>query len=105
MHGIVDGVVVGMVLAISVVYAAFSLGPKALRRRTMLGAAFLLRMLPDALHLRALALRLEAAAAQKAAGACGGCDSCGSAQASTTATPAGTNSAEVRIPVSTIGRR
>jgi hypothetical protein len=105
MHSILDGLVVGTVLAISVVYAAFSLGPKALRRRTLLGAAFLLRTLPDTLYLRALALRLETAAAQKAAGACGGCDSCGSAQASTTATPAGANSAEVRIPISTIGRR
>jgi uncharacterized protein DUF6587 len=104
-HGMLDGLVVGVLLASSVVYAACSLGPKALRRRSMLAAAFLLRKLPGALHLQAVAQRLEAAAAQKAAGACGGCESCGSAQASTTATPGGTNSPEVRIPISTIGHR
>jgi hypothetical protein len=105
MHGILDNLVVGLVLAASVMYAAFSLGPKTLRRRAMLGAALVLNKLPDALHLGAAALRLEAASAQKATGACGGCDNCGSAQPSSTVTSAGTGASEVRIPVSTIRRR
>jgi hypothetical protein len=75
MHSVLDEVLVGGVLLASVVYATYSLGPKALRRRLMRGAVTLLRKLPSALHLQSAAQRLEAASL-KAGGSCGGCDSC-----------------------------
>jgi hypothetical protein len=111
MHSVLDNLLVGGVILASVVYATYSLGPKALRRRLTLGTAVLLRKLPAMLHLRGAALRLEAAS-QKAGGACGGCDSCGSAPPATgiKSTTVSTGSAaapstEIRIPVSTIRRR
>lgn len=109
MYGMLDGLVVGVAIVVSVVYAALSLGPKALRRRTLLGAAVVLRKLPGALRLQAAALRLEAAA-QKAGGACGGCESCGSTQPAKTGRDGdegsgNAGSTEVRIPISTIRHR
>lgn len=111
MHDILDDLLVGGVILISVVYATYSLGPKALRRRLTLGAAVLLRKLPAMLHLGGAALRLEAASL-KAGGSCGGCDNCGSTLpatgANSTTTSAGSAAApstEIRIPVSTIRRR
>ena len=106
MHSVLDDLLVGAVLVVSVAYAAYSLGPRTLRRRAMLSAAILLRKLPGKLSVAGL--RLEATASQKAAGSCGGCDSCGSAQSAAGAksAPATAKAApEVRIPVSTIRRR
>jgi hypothetical protein len=99
MHGLVDVLLVGGALTVSVVYAAFSLGPRALRRRVMLGVASLLRKLPGAMHWQRGVLRMETAA-QKAGDSCGGCGSCAS-------TPPAASSAapEVRIPVSSIRKR
>ena len=102
MHGILDDVMVGAVLAASIIYAAFSLGPKVLRQRALQGAAAALRRVPGGLHVRGMALRLEAAA-MKGKGACGGCDNCGGQPSATTPTAA--RAAEVRVPLSTIGRR
>ena len=111
MHSVLDDLLVGGVILTSVVYASYSLGPKALRRRLTAGTAAVLRKLPAILHLRDVALRLEAAS-QKAGGSCGGCDNCGSAAPATGAksTTASAHSAaapstEIHIPVSTIRRR
>ena len=111
MLSILDNLLVGGVILISVVYATYSLGPQALRRRLTLGTAVVLRKLPAILHLRGAALRWEAAS-QKAGGSCGGCDNCGSAPpatgANSTTTPAGSAAApstEIHIPVSAIRRR
>ena len=109
MHSVLDDVLVGAVLLASVVYAAYSLGPKALRRRLMQGAVTLLRKLPSALHLQSAAQRLEAASL-KPGGSCGGCDSCESAKPaagteSTVATAGSAASTEIRVPLSAIRRR
>jgi hypothetical protein len=109
MHGILDDVVVGGMLLASVVYATYSLGPKALRRRLMRGGVTLLRKLPSALHLQSTAQRLESASL-KAGGSCGGCESCESAKpAAGTEAPVAsagpTTSPEIRVPVSAIRRR
>src|ERR1700688_3239433 len=101
MNSLLDGVLVGVVLFASVVYAAFSLGPRTLRRRLLVGTSAVLRRLPTSLRLHDLALRLDAAATLKAKGACGGCDNCGSEQAPT----APASGSEVRIPLAKIGKR
>ncbi|MGA2188337.1 MAG: DUF6587 family protein [Steroidobacteraceae bacterium] len=98
MQSFLDYLLVGLVLTASVVYVLFSLGPRSLRGRLLGGAAAVLRRLPG---MRALAQRLQAAAAVKAKAACGGCDNCGSE--STPAAPSA--GADVRIPVSKIGKR
>ena len=109
MHSVLDNVLVGAVLLASVVYATYSLGPKALRRRLMRGAATLLRKLPGALHLQSTAQRLEGFSL-KSGGSCGGCDSCESSSPAAGAEPPGTTagsagSTEIRVPLSAIRRR
>jgi len=112
MHGIIDGVLVGAVLLASVVYATLSLGPRTLRRRVLAGTAALLGRLPRGFGLADLALRLQSAAAAKASGSCGGCDNCGSAPPPVAGGSGGSGSdagiaggTEIRVPVSTIGKR
>jgi hypothetical protein len=80
MNTLLDYSLVGIVLAASVSYALYKLGPGALRRRML---AWLGR-----------------STAAKAQGACGGCDNCGDAS-----TPRQSAAAEVRIPVAKISRR
>jgi hypothetical protein len=109
MHSVLDNVLVGGVLLVSVVYATYSLGPKALRQGLMRGAVTLLRKLPSALHLQSTAQRLQAASL-KTGGACGGCDSCEStkpaAGAESTVTTTGSpGSTEIRVPLSALRRR
>jgi hypothetical protein len=109
MHSVLDEVLVGAVLLASVVYATYSLGPKALRRRLMQGSVTLLRKLPSALQLHSTAQRLEASSL-KAGGSCGGCESCESAKPtadtqSTVATAGSAASTEIRVPISAIRRR
>jgi hypothetical protein len=101
MHGILDDLLVGVVLLASVIYAAFSLGPRTLRRRLLVSAAALLRSLPRFSGLHEVALRLETAASTKAKGSCGGCDNCGSDQPPT----AQNSPSEVKILPSKIGKR
>jgi hypothetical protein len=102
MHGLLDEFLVGGALLASILYALISLGPRSLKRGLAVRAAALLRSVPAMPGLRSLSRRLQSAAAVKPTGACGGCDDCGSAQA-----PESNGSAEpeVRIPVSTIGKR
>jgi len=109
MHSVLDDVLVGAVLLASIVYATYSLGPKALRRRLMRGGVTLLRKFPSALHLQSTARRLEASSL-KAGGSCGGCESCESAKPaagteSTAATAGSARSTEIRVPLSAIRRR
>jgi hypothetical protein len=105
-----DDLTVGVLLAASMTYAVYSLGPKTWRQRLL---AMLGSVVPGS-----MGRRLQLAATTKAAGSCGGCDGCGSAEkTATTATAANAPSAntaagsaaarpgEVRIPLSQIGKR
>jgi hypothetical protein len=121
MNGFLDHFLVAFALLAAFGYAAYALGPRALRRRTAQVVAATLTRLPAFLRLRGTAQRL-AASADKASGACGGCDNCES-NASSSATPSNSvtasaraaaptrptagaaKSAEVKIAVSAIGRR
>jgi hypothetical protein len=93
MSKLFDTGVVALALIASVLYAFFSLGPKALRRRAW---AALARLAAGA-HLEAVARRLAAAADEVSAG-CGGCGSCESESSSGA-------SGEVRVPLAKIGKR
>jgi hypothetical protein len=108
MNSVLDDVVVGAVLAASVAYAVYTLGPRAWRPRLLSGAAALLGRLPKFLGVRATVGYLERAAAAKSTGSCGGCDSCGTETAvpgpAPSAEPSGTR-AEVSVPLSDIGKR
>jgi hypothetical protein len=97
-----DEFLVGGALLASILYALISLGPRSLKRGLAVRAAALLRSVPAIPGLRSLSRRLESAAAVKPTGACGGCDACGSAPAPESS---GSAEPEVRIPVSTIGKR
>jgi hypothetical protein len=101
MHGLLDEFLVGGALLTSIVYALLSLGPRTLKRGVSVRAAALIRSLPSMPGFRSLSRRLETAAAVKPTGACGGCDDCGSTAPEST----GSAEPEVRIPVSTIGKR
>jgi hypothetical protein len=100
MNSILDNSLVGLALLSSAVYAIASLGPRSLRRR-ILGVLGRAAVRASAfLGLGRMAQRLAAASAAKAQGACSGCESCGSEP--TTPQP---SKAEVRVPVTQIGRR
>ena len=102
MNGILDGFLVGLVLVAGFGYAAYALGPKAVRSGLLNSLSWLLRRAPAAWRLGGVCDRLTAAATGKAAGSCGGCESCASAP------PAGASpdvGSDVRIPVSAIGKR
>jgi hypothetical protein len=103
MHGLLDEFLVGGALLASVLYALISLGPRTLKRGVAVRAAALIRSVPTMPGLRSLLRRLEIAAAVKPTGACGGCDDCGSAPPAPESS--GSAEPEVRIPVSTIGKR
>ena len=94
MH-VIDDILVGLALLVSIGYAAMSLGPKSLRRSVLSAASRVLSHSP-ASGMRRAAERLAASAVSKGSG-CGGCDNCGSEP------PA--NQTEVKIPVAKIGRR
>jgi hypothetical protein len=103
MHGLLDEILVGGALLASIVYAVLALGPPTLKRGLAVRAAALVRSVPKVPGVRSLSRRLEAAAAIKPSGTCGGCDDCGSTTPATTST--GSPEPEIRIPVSTIGKR
>jgi uncharacterized membrane protein len=102
MGHLLDIVVVALVVAASVGYAAFKLGPKSFRREIaqwLIGLAARSARVPG---LNGFTHRLSAGAAAKlTAGACGGCDNC----ASESPTKPAASAAEVRIPVARIRRR
>ncbi len=95
MSRLLDTTLVAIVLAASVGYALYSLGPNTLRRR--LGTA--LADLAATLHLGRIERRLREGAG--GAGACGGCDSCAPAK-----DPAPDGAVkEIRVPAASIGKR
>jgi len=95
-----DQSLVGLLLAASAGYALMTLGPKTLRMRILAGLSRLAARAPRVFGLSRWAQQLQAAAA-KPKGACGGCEDC----AAGAAPPAQTSPAEIKIPLSKIGRR
>jgi hypothetical protein len=99
MSRLLDAALVAILLAASVGYALYSLGPKSLRRWLRLTLADLVARAPAVLHLGRIERRLRAAAG--GSGACGGCDSCApSADAAR-----GGAGQEIRVPTASIGKR
>jgi hypothetical protein len=99
MSPLLDAALVAIVLAASVVYALYSLGPKTLRRRLSTALADLAARAPEALHLGRIERRLREAAGGP--GACGGCESCGPP-------PVDAREAagkEIRVPAASIRKR
>ena len=78
MNSVLDAVLVGAVLVAAVLYAVYSLGPRAWRRRFF------------------------GTAAAKSKGGCGGCDNCGT-EAKAPAQLA--MSSEIKVPLSSISKR
>jgi hypothetical protein len=98
MSRLLDAALVAIVLAASVGYALYSLGPKTLRRWLRTTLADLAARAPAALHLGGIERRLREAAG---AGACGGCDSC----APSAEDARGGAGKEIRVPAASIGKR
>ena len=98
MYSVLDDCLVGIALLASAAYAIFSLGPRALRRRSLSALAAGAARMPAVFGLRRIAGNLGRAAAAKAAGSCGGCCSCDTAGAKPGA-------GEVNVPASQIKRR
>ncbi len=101
MNGMLDNVLVGVVLLLSLGYAVASLGPRTYRKRMLQTLSRWMGRAPAFLGLKSIARRLGAAAAAKAQGACGGCDDCGSAAAPDSQA----SSNEINVPVGKISRR
>jgi hypothetical protein len=101
MNSFLDDVLVGLVLLASVGYALYSLGPRTLRARLLIGMSSLLGRFPAFLGLRGIAEHLASAASVKSNGSCGGCDNCGSDKPAIKPI----SKVEVRIPLSTIRKR
>jgi hypothetical protein len=97
MSRLLDAALVAIVLAASVGYVLYSLGPKTLRRRMRTALADLAARAPAALHLAGIERRLRDAAG--GSGACGGCDSCAPEDAR------GAGGTEIRVPAASIGKR
>jgi hypothetical protein len=98
MSRLLDAALVAMVLAASVAYALYALGPKSLRGRLCTALADLAARAPATLHLGRIERRLRAAAG--GSGACGGCESCGPPVDEREA-----HGQEIRVPVAHIGKR
>jgi hypothetical protein len=86
MNTVLDDLLVGALLLASVGYAVYKLGPRTLRTRI-------------------LAALGRSPAAGKQDGACGGCDNCGSESTAPQSSASSNTSAEIKIPVTKIGRR
>jgi hypothetical protein len=100
MNALLDGFLVATLLLVSVGYAAYKLGPRAFRKRTLEACSRVMASAPSFLSLGRVARSLASASQAKAQGACGGCDNCG-----TETSQAPPPSAEIKIPVEKIGRR
>jgi len=104
MNKLLDNGLVALALIASAGYALSSLGPKTLRRRLWTALARLAASAPSGMHMGGIARRLAEAAAKSSA-ACGGCGSCGSEASDGSVASAGAASAEVRVPLESIGKR
>ncbi|HMK84937.1 MAG TPA: DUF6587 family protein [Steroidobacteraceae bacterium] len=101
MNRLLDGSLVSLALAASITYALGSLGPKSLRQRMRARLARLAAGIAHRIGLGRMARRLEATAANPAAGACGGCHgSC-----SEGGDQSRDGAPEVRVPLDLIGKR
>ena len=98
MNPLLDDLLVGAALLLSLVYALVKLGPRALRTRMLEISSRMLAAAPAVFRLGRAAQRLSAASG-KAPGACGGCDNCGSESSPPKV------SAEISVPVGKIRRR
>jgi len=98
MNHLLDDLLVGAVLLLSLGYAFARLGPRPLRQRMLAVLSRLLASAPAIFRLGGVAQRLSAASGKTQA-ACGGCDNCGSENSSPQV------SAEISVPVGKIGRR
>jgi len=98
MNHLLDNLLVGAVLLLSLGYAFAKLGPRVLRQRMLGQMSRMLASAPAVFGLGGVARRLSAASG-KAQAACGGCDNCGSES------PSPKLSAEISVPVGKIGRR
>jgi hypothetical protein len=98
MNPLLDDLLVGAVLLLSLGYALAKLGPRTLRRRMLQRLGRVLASAPAGFRLGHLAQRLSAGSGT-VQGACGGCDNCGSDVESPKV------SAEIGVPVGKIGRR
>jgi hypothetical protein len=94
MSRLLDTAVVAIVLAASVLYAMYSLGPKRLRQ-------WLRGRLAD-LAARAHLGRLERRLREAASAGCGGCESCASSEEGAAARG---GAKEFRVPAASIGKR
>lgn len=102
MNAFLDDTLVAIVLAASVGYALFSLGPKPLRRRLRTALADLAARAPARMHLGAVERRLREAADSSA---CGGCGSCETPSKDAAAAGSASGPTEIRVPAAKIGRR
>jgi hypothetical protein len=98
MNHLLDNLLVGAVLLLSLGYAFARLGPRTLRRRMLDGLGRMFESAPAVFGLSRIAQRLSSASG-KAQGACGGCGNCG------TESSAPKVSGEISVPVGKIGRR
>lgn len=99
MNRFLDAALVAIVLAASVVYALYALGPMTLRRWLRAALAGVVARAPAALHLGRIERRLRAPAGGP--GACGGCESCGPPVEDA----GGAGETEIRVPAAGIGKR
>jgi hypothetical protein len=98
MNHLLDDLLVGAVLLLSLGYAFAKLGPRMLRQRMLERLIRIFASAPAIFRLGRVAQRLSAASG-KAQAVCGGCDSCGSESSPPKV------SAEISVPVGKIGRR
>jgi len=98
MNHLLDNLLVGAVLLLSLGYAFARLGPRVWRNRMLEILSRVLAAAPAVFRLGRVAQRLSAASGKTQA-ACGGCDNCGSES------PSPKVSAEISVPVGKIGRR
>src|ERR1700722_1724985 len=99
MNAVLDNFLVGVLLLLSVGFAAYKLGPRRLRTRILKTTSRVMSAAPGFLGLSRAAQRL-ATAAGGPAGAGGGCDNCGAESAAPQA-----SSGEINIPAASIRRR
>jgi hypothetical protein len=99
MNAVLDNFLVGVLLLLSLSYAAYKLGPRRLRTSILKTMSRVMSAAPAFLKLGRAAQRL-ANAAGGPAGACGGCDNCGAEPSSPQA-----SSGEIKIPAASIRRR
>lgn len=97
MNALLDNLLVGAVILLSLGYALVKLGPRSLRQRLLRLLSLVLAAAPSFLKLEGVSQRLSAASGKTQA-ACGGCDSCG--ESSSAPQPS-----EINVPIGKIGRR